>query len=384
MIQNTTFFLTLFLALCIVSAYPTGALAQTTVFNTEKDVWAWKGDNYVSVMWESYGDHIYYDAYRRSADNGNTQKINNEPLNNTGITDTEPSLSGDYEYYVEVSDEDHRLLYRTGPVHVRDIVHSGQRDRDLTQTSQTITEQRQHITTDLEFRNFLAMTGENIQNFLDYTNSFLADFVTEDATGTERTAAGIIFNAANEYGINPQAIITTLQKEQALISTLPGDATQYQLDWAMGYAVGNDAYRGFGKQVDRAAWQFDKYYRDMETTGTTVSGWGVLIAKETEDCLVITPRNMATAALYTYTPLSGAGWGGCTPFGGNFLYWDLFYNRYKFDAGPEGDFEVSEPEDSVGCSIVRENNPLNSLFNLILVVLPVGFIIVRLKQIKSD
>jgi hypothetical protein len=103
----------------------------------------------------------------------------------------------------------------------------------------------------------------------------------------------------------------------------------------------------------------------------------VFIAKETEDCLIITPMNMATAALYTYTPLAGAGWGGCTPFGGNFLYWDLFYNRYSFDAGPEGDFEVTEPEDSVGCTVGYNNNPLNSFCNIALMVLALLFLVFR-------
>lgn len=361
-------------------------LAQTTVFNAEAeaDVWAWKGDGYVSVMWEHYGEGFSYDVFSRSVNDGSVEKLNESTLKQPHILDTRNGLSGNYEYFVLIRNTNGNVIRETEPVLIQDVDHTDNSLRTFSQLSQTVAEQRQHITTDLEFRNFEVMTLGNIQNFLDNANSFLADYVTEDAFGTERTAAGIIFNAANDYGINPQAILTTLQKEQGLISTRSGDATQYQLDWAMGYAVGNETYRGFGSQVDRAAWQFDKYYRDMETTGTTVSGWGVFIAKETEDCLVITPMNMATAALYTYTPLAGAGWGGCTPFGGNFLYWDLFYNRYSFDAGPEGDFEITEPGDSVGCTVVNKPDLIISFFNTALMLFPLFFLIFKYRLIKPE
>ena len=373
----TVYIKTFFLLFVLFFNPFTNAYAQHTVFNNDRDLWAWKGDNYVSVMWQVYPGKVYYDIYRRSPDGGEVKRLNRDPVKRTNIIDHGSGLSGHYEYFVQVRSSEHELIHETEPLLVKDVRHTEQTVRESEQISQTIEEVRQHITTDLEFRNFGAMTLENIQNFLENANSFLAEFETEDATGTVRPASEIIFNAANEYGINPQAILTTLQKEQGLISTQQGDATQYQLDWATGYAVGNERWRGFGNQVERAAWQFDKYYMDMETTGTTVSGWGVLIAKETEDCLVITPRNMATAALYTYTPLAGAGWGGCTPFGGNFLYWDLFYNRYGFDAGPEGDFEVIEPDETVGCSLTTIRNAVPEPSGTVLLLLPALFAFFR-------
>lgn len=375
-VLNTLYFFTFFL---IFTVSPSYTFAQNTVFNADKDLWGWKSDGYISLNWENYGDDVIYDVYRRSIETDTNEKINSEPLKLTNIIDTDKSLHGDYEYYIQFLNEDRKLIYEANPLVIKNIDHRNGIQRSLSQNSQTIEEQRQHITTDLEFRNFDVMTLENIQNFLENANSFLAEFETEDASGNERSAGEIIFKAANENGINPQAILTTLQKEQALISTMPGDATQYQLDWAMGYAVGNETWRGFGNQVDRAAWQFDKYYRDMQSTGTTVSGWGVLIPKETEDCLVITPVNMATAALYTYTPLSGAGWGGCTPFGGNFLYWDLFYNRYRFDAGPEGDFESENLNNSLGCSVSGFNASESYPINILLVLLPLIFALFRYK-----
>ena len=350
--------------------FPLKLEAQNTVFNDQKDLWAWKGSNYLSVMWEPLDSSEEYDIYRRSYQEEILLKLNDEPVSNNRFIDHTEGLSGDYEYFVRAYSEDGILLYEYGPLLITDIQGFVYDDRLSSQNTVSIQEIREHITSDMEFRNNLSMSLSNIENFLETANSFLAHHETEDAYGINRPAAEIIYNAANDHEINPQSILTTLQKEQGLISTLPGQATQYQLDWAMGYAVGNENYKGFGKQVDRAAWQFDKYYRDMNSEGLTVSGWGVLIPKETEDCLIVTPFNMATAALYTYTPLAGISWGGCKPFGGNFLYWDLFYNIYRFDAGPEGDYEPGTSGDTIGCAVTGSSGYSQSIINFFFIFLP--------------
>lgn len=355
-----------FFNLILFSAVPSSSeILNYTVFNSDRNLWAWEGNGYVSLMWKRSDHGCGYDLYRRSLKGSVTVRLNDEPLYYTSATDLTNGLAGHYEYFVRTNSESCDLVYQTAPLR---LYFEG---NGTTQNKTAVLEfedVREHITTDLELRNELSMTLENIENFLFSINSFLAFYVTEDAFGTERTAAEIIYNAANDYGINPQSLLVTLQKEQGLLSTPPDEATQFQLDLAMGYAPGNPSFRGFGIQVDRAAWQIDKYYRDMETVGTTVSGWGVMISKATEDCLVITPRNMATAALYTYTPLAGLQWGGCTPFGGNFLYWDLFYNVYSFDAGPEGDFEI--PEGVISCALSGENTGGSFSWEIFIWIIP--------------
>ena len=66
-----------------------------------------------------------------------------------------------------------------------------------------------------------------------------------------------------------------------------------------------------GGQVDCAATKFVEYVAEMEQQGATRTGWAVGRAKQTSDGCDVTPRNAATAALYTYTPWVGAYGIGC-------------------------------------------------------------------------
>jgi len=184
------------------------------------------------------------------------------------------------------------------------------------------------IISDKEYRDYQSMSLTQIQRFLEDHNSFLASYRTQDVEGVERSAAEIIFNAAQKYYINPRVIIVTLQKEQSLITTPPGKENECQLRKAMGYE--NPDYYGFANQIDAGTWQLDKYYRDIETKGTTVSEWGVGITKRTQDGVYVTPENIATACLYSYTPWAGYQWGGNrSDVGGNYLFW-YFYDKFGF------------------------------------------------------
>jgi hypothetical protein len=55
----------------------------------------------------------------------------------------------------------------------------------------------------------------------------------------------------------------------------------------------------------------EDYFEDLDTRGTTVSGWAVGESKRSQDPCTITPANRATAALYTYTPWVGAYTDSC-------------------------------------------------------------------------
>jgi hypothetical protein len=188
---------------------------------------------------------------------------------------------------------------------------------------------KEFIISDEEFRNHESMTLIEIQNFLEERGSCLATYKTVDIDGAERFASAIIFNAAQKYHINPKVILTTLEKEQVLITSL--ECSEGMLDWAMGYAPGNEKWKGFAKQVDAAAWQFNNYWENLEDRGVTVSGWGVGIPKETEDGVTIIPKNKATACFYTYTPVVGHQWGGNDPqWGGNYLFYHFWYEEFGF------------------------------------------------------
>ena len=129
----------------------------------------------------------------------------------------------------------------------------------------------------------------------------------EGTTGD--TAAAVISKAARGCGINPQVLLTILQKEQGLL-TASGDsldATRYRS--AMGYACpdGSDCdpvYADFSRQVWFAARQFQIYRSDPASFGV-IPGQSVAIRfAPNPSCgsAEVTVLNQATAGLYAYTP----------------------------------------------------------------------------------
>jgi hypothetical protein len=205
-----------------------------------------------------------------------------------------------------------------------------------------------YIISDYEMLKTDSLSSQEIQNFLASKGSYLANYRTTDAYGTNRSAAEIIYNASNlNYDcdgqalegqseiekklkckpmktINPKFIIVLLQKEMSLIEG--PSPKQSQLDWAAGYGCPdgggcNSRWQGFGKQVNSAALQFREYmdnpnyypYKKGQTYSftnkysTTFSG-----------TVNVTPLNNATAALYNYTP---------HVYNGNYNFWNI-WNRY--------------------------------------------------------
>jgi hypothetical protein len=127
------------------------------------------------------------------------------------------------------------------------------------------------------------------------------------------TSAQIIFNAAQQYQVNPEVLIVLLQKEQGLVTDtwpLPSEYTS-----ATGYACPDNGscssqYYGLTNQIDNAAYMYHaimtqnpdwyspyivgnnyiSYFKNATDNGTTCGGSTVNIT------------NLATAALYDYTP----------------------------------------------------------------------------------
>ncbi len=205
------------------------------------------------------------------------------------------------------------------------------------------------IIEDAEMMDVKSLSVSQIQQLLANKNSYLASYTTINAYGTVKSAAEIIYDAANnnydcsgvDLGdnpseemrrikcrsittISPKVIITLLQKESSLIEN-PSPA-QARLDWATGYgcpdsAACNPYYKGLGKQINSAALQFLAYMNEqqrypykMGQTYTFTNPYGT-ISKEP---MVVTPENKATAALYNYTP---------HVFNGNYNFY-ILYNKY--------------------------------------------------------
>ena len=125
-----------------------------------------------------------------------------------------------------------------------------------------------NVISDTTMFDYDSMSIGDIQSFLQIKGSMLAWTITEDCKGDMKTAAEIIYLAANEYHVNPKLLLAFLQKEQSLITL--ENPSQSRFDWAMGYAVCDGCehddvriqkYKGFGKQVDNAAGAM-RFYTD--------------------------------------------------------------------------------------------------------------------------
>lgn len=132
-----------------------------------------------------------------------------------------------------------------------------------------------------------------------------ADFVGE----RDDTAASIIYKTAQACQVNPQVLLTTLQKEQGLITVSGGGLSETKYAIAMGYACPDGGrcdpkYQGFARQVYNAAHQFQMYR--VQPWLYDVKAWEVNQIRyspaegcDGEDVYI---ENQATAGLYNYTP----------------------------------------------------------------------------------
>lgn len=164
------------------------------------------------------------------------------------------------------------------------------------------------LLSDAEMTDYTDMTLTEIQAFLTSHGS-LGTYRTVDIDGVERSAAEIIWRAAQEFHISPRFILVLLQREQSLVTT--ASPTEKQYAWALGYAVCDDCsmddpriqkFKGFANQVYYATKRLrESYLTDIANIGQTISGIrpGQVVTIDGQEVI---PANAATAALYTYTP----------------------------------------------------------------------------------
>ncbi len=189
------------------------------------------------------------------------------------------------------------------------------------------------IIADEEFFNSDGMTLTEVQKFLESKNSALAHYVATDVDGALRTAAEIIWRTGISFGINPKFFLVLLQKEQSLVEAK--NLTQYQLDWATGYARCDSCsqdhpdiqdVKGLAGQIFFAGqWINKKYLPDLLFKGKTVAGFGPHITKKVDRTVAVKPTNLATSILYTYTP----------HIAGNKQLWAI-WNKWFSPAYPAG------------------------------------------------
>lgn len=162
-----------------------------------------------------------------------------------------------------------------------------------------------YVISDYDMQDFESMGRGQIQLFLENKNSFLAMYTAEAVDGKQKRAADIIFDASREYNISPKFLLVMLQKEMSVITR--ENPTERQLDFAAGYSVCDSCnfndpkvlkYKGFGKQVDAAAGIMRWYYDNVEEESWIRQPNSTYAI----DGVAVSPANLATGFMYTYTP----------------------------------------------------------------------------------
>jgi len=153
------------------------------------------------------------------------------------------------------------------------------------------------------------------------------------------TAAQLIYSVAQQYQINPEVILVTLQKEQGLVTDNWPWYSEYQ--YAMGYACPDSSpcssnYADFYQQIDGAAWQFRQYLNKPGSYNYWI-GNNKILYSPAAGCgsSTVNIQNAGTAALYIYTPyqpdaaalakVSSSSDGGtgdsCSSYGNRNFWW---------------------------------------------------------------
>jgi hypothetical protein len=188
------------------------------------------------------------------------------------------------------------------------------------------------------FADVNALDRDGIQAFLEstpftsvvvfHTRSALADYQEGG-----KTAADILAATARRYQISPIELLVALEAEQSLISATTADTTATSLAFRCGCPDGDECaldqskYLGFAKQADCYGATIRASLELQKAGKATGAGWRKGTAHLSNDkpkAIVVTPKNYATAALYSYTPIVGSGGGGDTSLGGVSLHWKLF------------------------------------------------------------
>jgi hypothetical protein len=130
-----------------------------------------------------------------------------------------------------------------------------------------------NIIDDGRFTNHTTMDEAAIQAFMNARNSGLKSYVDPSVN---QSAAKIIYDAAWDFGINPQVIMATLQKEQSLMTNPSPSASN--INFAMGYGcptTGSCSFPGFYQQIRNGSWQLRfNMHRAAGNNGTWVGPTG--------------------------------------------------------------------------------------------------------------
>lgn len=197
-----------------------------------------------------------------------------------------------------------------------------------------------------QIQTFLSSIGGGIKSYSDVEACSAVIKPYYGHCGKRISAAQIIYDSAHAYGVNPRAILATMEKEQSLVTDPSPSASQ--INCAMGYNSCS-GYSGFFTQIDNGTWilrynyegamkhsnwlSWHPYTSYQNVCGKASSlysnglypGNKVTFADPGGKAETITIANAATASLYCYTPYVGpysvTGYSGSYNFVYYFQLW---------------------------------------------------------------
>ncbi|MEW6282906.1 MAG: D-Ala-D-Ala carboxypeptidase family metallohydrolase [Candidatus Eremiobacterota bacterium] len=175
----------------------------------------------------------------------------------------------------------------------------------------------------------------NVQEFLERLDSPLLLLKTQPQDGSPSVPiVQQLEKTAWKYRMDVRVLLAKLQVEQSLVTRPP---TPERLEWAFGFGLTDSdrmgAYRGFSRQLESAA-QALTGYLDSRHPLTVVGQVGKPM--KVLDGTPLSPKTLATAALYRYTPYVGnRPHGTLVPPFGNYLFY-LVWTQF-FGTEPQAD-----------------------------------------------
>ena len=278
---------------------------------------AWDSGNYVQLNWDTdlVGAHRDYNVYRSVGNAADWNKLNENAISSTAFVDYSAPRPELVFYRVNAIDENGVELPGSATVSVSTTANAGPKGPS---PSAGASYDKNNIITDSQLTNPGAMSASQIQSFLSSQGSVLATYSSGGKTAAQR-----IYDDCQTHGISPYVVLVTLQKEKGLVKS----STANPNNFAMGWNTSDSSTSDFANQIYYGTRQFRRYYDNLGSYGWTVG------ANHSVSDGTVTAANTATAGLYIYTPWIGQGGGGQTGVGGNYLFWDLWYNTFGFGGG---------------------------------------------------
>jgi hypothetical protein len=284
---------------------------------------AWQSAHLVHVVWECdpQTPHQRFHVYR--AEGAGWILLTPAPLDQTVFLDDAGTVTGPRTYRIVALDEGDTETPQTATTTI-DIaagVSSALTDHDARELDAASAFDKNTIITDAQLTDYNAMSATSIQSFLASYNGPLSKF---SAGGS--SAAQIIYNACQTYGVSPYLVLTTLEKEMSLIRSSGANPDYCAMGWK---SCQDQTAIKFVDQIHYGTQQFRLYQNNISHyTDNKSNPWALNVLRYVSDGTVVV-TSTATAGLYVYTPWIG----GPTGVGGNYSFWNLWYNVFRFGSG---------------------------------------------------